>query len=127
MSSQSGEGSREDSRLDEILAKYWQAVEAGEAPDREQMIREHAEHSDELRMFLADKNKIDEIATPDTEAVALPRHAVDNYLESPTIPPDRSSTLDTDAATIPPRSDAWNATNSPAKSDGDVLRFFWRL
>ena len=62
MSSEPDDASRDDPRLNEILAQYLESVEAGRPLDPEQLIREHPEFADELREFLADKGQIDEIA-----------------------------------------------------------------
>jgi hypothetical protein len=55
MSTESDGLSRDDPQLNEILAQYLQAVEAGESPDPEGLLREHPKYAEELRQFLADR------------------------------------------------------------------------
>ena len=44
-----------DGRIDEIIAEYLQAVEAGQRPDGQAMIDRYPEHGDALREFLVDQ------------------------------------------------------------------------
>ena len=69
--SQTNNSSSND-HLNEILAEYLQAVEAGEPPNEEKLLEEYPEFADELREFFADKRKIDEIAKPDEEPCPQP-------------------------------------------------------
>ena len=55
MSNEPDSFSQDDPRLNEILAQYLQAVEAGESPDPEGLLREHPKYAEELRQFLADR------------------------------------------------------------------------
>ena len=63
--------SREE-RLNQILADYLQTVETGEPPDEAAFLQQHAEFADELREFLADKRRMDELARPQVQAVPPP-------------------------------------------------------
>ena len=45
-------------RLNQVIADYLAAVESGNAPDREELIRQHPELADGLRSFLADHDRM---------------------------------------------------------------------
>ena len=76
------EPSREQ-KLESILHAYLQAVDAGQAPDREAPLRQHPEFAGELREFFADQEKMDRLAQ------SLHRgHALEGTL---TLPPNENS------------------------------------
>ena len=50
--------SNEDGKFDQVVHKYYQAVEAGESVDPEAFIRKHEEHETQLRSFFADLNAL---------------------------------------------------------------------
>jgi tRNA A-37 threonylcarbamoyl transferase component Bud32 len=51
------EPSREE-RVNEVIAAYLRAVEAGQAPDREALLRRHPDLEQELRSFFADRDAV---------------------------------------------------------------------
>src|SRR5262245_50383228 len=51
-----------EQRLQEILHSYLQAIDAGKAPDQEEIVRQHPDLADELRAFFADQKKLDLLA-----------------------------------------------------------------
>ena len=53
---------RAKKQLDAILHSYLQAVDAGQNPDREELLRRHPDLADELRAFFADQAKMDSMA-----------------------------------------------------------------
>ena len=55
------EPSREK-QLESILHGYLQAVDAGQHPDREELLRKHPDLADDLREFFRDQAKVDQLA-----------------------------------------------------------------
>src|SRR3954467_12854962 len=55
------EPSREQ-KLESILHAYLQAADAGQQPDREELVRQHPELAGELREFFADQEKMERFA-----------------------------------------------------------------
>jgi WD40 repeat protein len=50
--------------LDAVIAAYMLAVEAGEVPNRQELLDQHPEHADALRAFFADLDRMDRVASP---------------------------------------------------------------
>ena len=50
--------------LDAVIAAYMLAVEAGEVPNRQELLDRHPEHADALRAFFADLDRMDRVASP---------------------------------------------------------------
>ena len=50
--------------LDAVIAAYVLAVEAGEVPNRQELLDRHPEHADALRAFFADLDRMDRVASP---------------------------------------------------------------
>jgi len=57
MSRAASDTSDSQSRLNDVLLAYVEAMQAGQAPDREQWLAEHADLADELREFLAGRQQ----------------------------------------------------------------------
>src|SRR5271166_3763026 len=74
--------------LDAIIAAYMLAVEAGDVPNRQELLDRHPEHAEWLRSFFTDLDRMDRIASPLRMADGLDAtHAVEGngHCELPTV------------------------------------------
>ena len=55
--------------IDEIIAEYIRAEDAGEAPDREALLQRHPKLAEELREFFDDRDQFQHLASPFTPPV----------------------------------------------------------
>jgi tRNA A-37 threonylcarbamoyl transferase component Bud32 len=53
-----------EDRVDELIAAYLEAVAAGQAPDRAELLARHPELAEELRSFFADHDRVHALAEP---------------------------------------------------------------
>jgi predicted Ser/Thr protein kinase len=50
--------------LDAVIAGYMLAVEAGDVPNRQELLDQHPEHADALRAFFTELDRMDRVASP---------------------------------------------------------------
>ncbi len=50
--------------LDAVIAGYMLAVEAGDVPNRQELLDRHPEHAESLHAFFADLDRMDRVASP---------------------------------------------------------------
>jgi serine/threonine protein kinase len=60
-----------EQQLSDILLQYVDAVEAGQAPDRRELLARHPEFADELREFFAGRDQLELLAAPLRAAAGL--------------------------------------------------------
>src|SRR5215472_1179092 len=53
-----------DERLNEVLLAYVEAVQAGQAPDRQQFLTAYPEFASELAEFFASRDQLERLASP---------------------------------------------------------------
>jgi WD40 repeat protein/tRNA A-37 threonylcarbamoyl transferase component Bud32 len=73
-------------RLEELIAVFLEAVEAGRAPDRDAWLAQHPDLADELRAFLANNDRLADVGAPlrALGAAEVPRAEAPDH-EAPTM------------------------------------------
>jgi WD40 repeat protein/tetratricopeptide (TPR) repeat protein/tRNA A-37 threonylcarbamoyl transferase component Bud32 len=79
--------SAKDRRLEDILHCYLQALDAGQAPDRAALLRQHPDCASQLAAFFADQDQVAQLARGMPEPLAPAPPAV----EAPTLAPGQTS------------------------------------
>ncbi|MFI5454722.1 MAG: protein kinase [Isosphaerales bacterium] len=64
MADETGQGQSQEQRVNEVMAAYVQAAEAGQAPDRKELVTRHPDLAAELESFLADYDRVNRLAEP---------------------------------------------------------------
>jgi WD40 repeat protein len=80
-------GDEREQQVDRVIAEYLEAERAGQAPDREEWLRRHAEVADELRSFLADRECFARLAEPLVAAAPTTPPPPVSPPEAPTLAP----------------------------------------
>jgi WD40 repeat protein/tRNA A-37 threonylcarbamoyl transferase component Bud32 len=78
-----------EARLNEAVAAYYQAAEAGQPPDRKEFLARYPDLASELASFLANKEQLDHLAAPRPAAA-----------ETATLPPTPPAKPDTALGTV---------------------------
>jgi serine/threonine protein kinase len=89
MAGEVDDSSAQDDRVDEAIAAYLEAVDAGRQPDRAQFIAEHGDIADELQAFFADRDRFDRLAEPLQAAACTPSQHPDDVARAPLDQPRR--------------------------------------
>ena len=62
------------SSLDALIAAYMQAVEAGQVPNRQELLDQNPAMADQLNAFFTDVDRMDRVASPLRHAAGPGRH-----------------------------------------------------
>jgi WD40 repeat protein len=94
MADEAPEMSERDRQVNALIAAYLQAVDAGQSPDRQDFLRQHAAFAPELEIFFADQDRLNQMAQslgPAVPAAPLLPSAVAR--EVLTVPPGETPSL----------------------------------
>jgi WD40 repeat protein len=78
-----------DAKVDQVIAAYLRALDAGEQPDRDALLARHPAMAEELQAFFADLDGVEPLAAPLRQAVGQP---VAPAAEAPTLAPGNPQT-----------------------------------
>ena len=121
MTPEANDSPSQEQHLHEILEAYLQAVEAGQKPDRQELLARHPDLAGELAAFFADHDKLNRLAQPPlvpphpaAREGPVPEAATGAFLpaEAPTLPPREAGT---DAG----RTGAYSPAQPPTLTSGE--------
>ncbi len=78
MSTDASDSSARSQRVDEVIAGYLEAVDAGETPDPEEFIAKHGDIADELESFFANRDQFERLAEPLQAVAGVPNERPDD-------------------------------------------------
>ena len=87
MATESANPAGREQVLDEVLTAYLKAVDAGQPPDRDALLRQHPEFASDLAAFFADQDAVAQLAQGMAEPVAPALPAG----ETPTLAPGEAA------------------------------------
>src|SRR6516162_3109315 len=90
MPSDASESAVRDQRLHEVLHAFLQAADAGQAPDRQELLRRHPDLATDLQAFFADQDRLDQLARSQRPESPAARPAA---AEAPTIAPGQTASV----------------------------------
>jgi WD40 repeat protein/serine/threonine protein kinase len=64
MSNAGNDSQAREHRVKQVLTEYYQAVDAGQLPDREELLRRHPDLAVDLQEFFADLERLEQLARP---------------------------------------------------------------
>ena len=122
MSEKHREKESRDEQFAQIIADFLDAEIAGQAPDREAILKANPGLADELNAFFADHDRMNSLAEP---VRRLDRDEVTPAFDAPTLPPDSRSSFPDDA-TLPPNQspDTIAETKGEPPRPGTIIRYF---
>ena len=117
MSNESPNSFSNDPRLNQIIARYLEAFESGDAPDRGQLLSNHPDLAESLSAFFSEHDRLRKVADATSDALS----------ETPTIAPTAGAS---EEHTVPPSADAGSTedvTIAPrSATDGKRMVTGWR-
>ena len=102
------------SSLDAIIAAYMEAVEAGDIPNRDDLLAIHAEHAEQLQAFFADLDRMDRVASP-LRTGRRPRRDQRSTRTATAICPPSATSATTSCSRRSPAA-AWASSTRPGRS-----------
>jgi WD40 repeat protein/tRNA A-37 threonylcarbamoyl transferase component Bud32 len=84
-----------EQRVNAAIAAYLEAVDAGQAPDRQEFLRRHPELAADLEAFFGDQDKLDRMARPEAPAGSVPPEIAGAVMGAATLAPLEESARET--------------------------------
>ena len=77
MSAEANDSSAREQRVDEVIAAYLEALDAGQTPDPNDFIAQHRDIADDLEAFFANRDRFERLAEPLQAAASVPNQQPD--------------------------------------------------
>lgn len=98
MSAETNDSSAREQRVDEAIAAYLEAVDAGQTPDSNDFIAQHRDIADDLEAFLANRDQFERLAEPLQAAAFVPNQQPDAATCRPSYESSESSITTADVS-----------------------------